>query len=233
MENAENKTPETKVEEPLKPPYGNVTWYEDFSKKIHSGRDFDRLDKEWIKINIVKGPNATMVFNGLRFLGLVEEDGKVTEKLKSLRSFGDEFKQNLGKVVKEAYSLLFSNVALESAKPETLLSFFAKYYGYGESAGNAATEIFVYLCGQAEIPIPKELQEAKFKTERPRKERKEEKPREGKHEGKQGVPRITEGMHKIEWGDTVLIYLKQSEDKNEREKVANQAKKLIDMYCEG
>jgi hypothetical protein len=135
MENAENKTPETKVEEPLKPPYGNVTWYEDFSKKIHSGRDFDRLDKEWIKINIVKGPNATMVFNGLRFLGLVEEDGKVTEKLKSLRSFGDEFKQNLGKVVKEAYSLLFSNVALESAKPETLLSFFAKYYGYVNQRG--------------------------------------------------------------------------------------------------
>lgn len=232
MENTENKTPETKVEESLKPPYGNVTWYEDFLKKIRSGRDFDRLDKEWIKINIVEGPNATMVFNGLRFLGLVEEDGKVTEKLKSLRRFGDEFKQNLDKVVKEAYSLLFSNVVLESAKPETLLSFFARCYGYGESAGGAATEIFVYLCGQAEISIPKELQEAKFKTERPRKEKKEEKPKEGR-EARQGVPKIPEGMHKIEWGDAILIYLKQSEDKNEREKVANQAKKLIDMYCEG
>jgi hypothetical protein len=234
LENTESKTPETEAQEQLKPPYGQVSWYEDFFKKILSGRDFDRLDKEWIKINIVKGPNATMIYNGLRFLGLVEQDGKTTDRLKSLRSYGDEFKQSLNKVVKEAYSLLFANVALESSKPETLLTFFAKYYGYGKSAGTAAMEIFVYLCEQAEIPIPQELQQAKSKTERPRKEKKERKPlKEGEQETGQSVPKTKEAMHKIEWGDTILIFLKQSEDKNEREKVASQAKRLIDMYCEG
>jgi hypothetical protein len=228
MESAKTQTPEVKTgAETLKPPYGNVAWYEAFFDKIRS-RDFDKFDKDIIELNIIKGPNATMLFNGLRFLGLVEEDGKVTEKFKSLRRFGEDFKQNLSKVVKEAYSLLFSKVVIESAKPEVLLSFFAEYYGYGEATAGLATKIFVYLCKQAEIPLPKELTEAEFKVERGKREKKEEKAK-GIREG---VPEIPKGMHKIEWGNTILIYLKQSEDKSEKEKIANQAKKLIDMYCE-
>jgi hypothetical protein len=130
LENMESKTSETATEEPLKPPYGNVTWYESFFEKIHS-KDFDKFDKDIIEINIIRGPNATMLFKGLRFLGLVEEDGKTTEKFKKLRSFGDEFKQNLKQVVQKAYSILFSKVVVESAKPEMLLSFFAQNYDYG------------------------------------------------------------------------------------------------------
>lgn len=229
MENTEAKKPEPKVEEEiLKPPYGNVSWYDSFFELIRS-RDFDKLDKEIIELNIIKGPNATMLFNGLRFLGLVDEDGKTTEKFKSLRRFGDEFKQNLKKVVTEAYSVLFSKVVVESAKPEALLNFFVEYYDYGEATAGQVKKIFVYLCKQAEIPLSKELTEAEIKVERVKKEKKDEK---GKGP-RQDVSRTLEGMHKIEWGDSILIYLRQSEDKNEREKLANQAKKLIDMYSEG
>jgi hypothetical protein len=73
------------------------------------------------------------------------------------------------------------------------------------------------------------LAEPEIKVEKSKRERKET----SSNEAKQEVSRATEGMHKIEWGDSILIFLKQSEDKNEREKVANQAKKLIDMYSEG
>lgn len=230
MENTEAKKPEVMVdEETLKPPYGNTAWYETFFEKIRS-RDFDKFDREIIELNIIKGPNATMFFKGLRFLGLVEKDAKTTEKFKSLRRFGDDFKKNLNKVVKDAYSLLFSKVIIESAKPDTLLSFFAEYYGYGEATAEQARKIFIYLCKQSDIPLSKELTEGpEPKTEKEKKEKREEKPREAK----QGTPKTLEGMHKIEWGDTILIYLKQSEDKNERERLANQAKKLIDMYCGG
>jgi len=72
------------------------------------------------------------------------------------------------------------------------------------------------------------LIEPEIKVEKSKKEKKETSPKEAKKE----ISRVTEGMHKIEWGDTILIYLKQSEDKDERIKLANQAKKLIDMYCE-
>jgi len=49
---------------------------------------------------------------------------------------------------------------------------------------------------------------------------------------KKTASEIPEGMHKIEWGNTILIYLKRSEDKSERERIASQAKKLLDMYSE-
>lgn len=228
MVKAEAKASETKTEEVLKPPYGNVSWYSTFFEKIRD-RDFDVFDKEIIELNIIKGPNAAMLFNGLRFLGLVEQDGKVTPKFKSLRRFGDEFKPNLKKVVEEAYSLLFSKVVLGSAKPDTLLSFFAENYDYGKAAAGLATKIFVYLCGQAEIPISKELTEGSQKIEKSKKETPKEKSK-GKQED---TPEVNEGMHRIEWGKTILIYLKESEDKTERERIANQAKQLIDMYCKG
>jgi hypothetical protein len=229
MEDTEAKKPEVMVEEEtLKPPYGNIAWYETFFEKIRS-RDFDKFDKEIIELNIIKGPNAMMLFRGLRFLGLVEKDGKTTEKFKSLRRFGDDLKQNLNKVVKDAYGLLFSKVVIESAKPDTLLSFFAEYYGYGEFTAEQARKIFIYLCKQSDIVLSKELTEPEIKVEKIKKEKKETGSKEAKHE----ISKTTEGMHKIEWGDTILIYLKQSEDKNERERLANQAKKLIDMYYEG
>lgn len=228
MENAETQKPEAKLqEETLKPPYGNIAWYETFFEKIRS-RDFDRFDKEIIELNIIKGPNAVMLFRGLRFLGLVEKDGTTNEKFKSLRRVGDDFKQNLNKIVKDAYALLFSKVVIESAKPDTLFNFFTEYYHYGETTAEAAKKIFVFLCKQSDITLSKELTEPEIKIEKSKKEKREISPKEAK----QGVSRTVEGMHKIEWGDTILIYLKQSEDKNERIKLANQAKKLIDMYCE-
>jgi hypothetical protein len=224
MENTEAKQPEAKAEEILKPPYGNVAWYESFFELIRS-RDFDKFDKEIIELNIIKGANATMLFNGLRFLGLVDENGKTNEKFKSLRRFGDEFKQNLKKVVMEAYSVLFSKVVVESAKPEALLNFFVEYYDYGEATAGQAKKIFVYLCKQSDITLSKELLEPEVKVEKAKKEEK------GKGI-KEDVSKIPKGMHKIEWGDTILIFLKESVDKEEKKKIANQAKKLIDMYIE-
>jgi len=106
---------ETETTKQLKPPYGNVAWYKKLFELIRS-RSFDKFNKEIIELNIIKGPNATMFFNGLRFLGLVEEDGKVTEKFESLRRIGEEFRQNLQKVVEEAYSDLFTKVFVDKAK---------------------------------------------------------------------------------------------------------------------
>jgi hypothetical protein len=164
----------------------------------------------------------------LRYLGLVEKDGTTTEKFKSLRRVGDDFKQNLNGVVKDAYALLFSKVVIESAKPDTLFNFFTEYYHYGKATAEQARKIFVFLCKQSDIALSKELTEPEIKIERSKREKREILQKEDK----QGVSRAVEGMHKIEWGKTILMYLKQSENKTERIKLANQAKKLIDMYCE-
>lgn len=119
------KSSQSKIEEKLVPPHNNLSWYVKFFDKIQR-KDFDKFDIEIIEINIIGGKNAQRMFHELRFLGLVEQDGKVTDDFKSLRRFGDEFKQNLKKVVERSYSLLFEKVELESANHEILLNFFCQ-----------------------------------------------------------------------------------------------------------
>ena len=167
---------ETETTKQLKPPYGNVTWYRKFFELLRT-RSFDKFDKEIIELNIVKRANATMLFNGLRFLGLVEDDGKVTGKFESLRRKGDEFQQNLEQVVKEAYSHLFSKVVVSKAKPQTLFNYFAEYYKYGEKTATLSSKIFTYLCQEAGIELSPELAKEKFIFKiKPRKKRKPSEP---------------------------------------------------------
>lgn len=220
-----------KIETPtkLKPPYGNVAWYKSFFDLIRS-KSFDKFDKEIIELNIVKRANATMLFNGLRFLGLVEEDGKVTEKFESLRRKGEEFQKNLKAVVEESYSHLLSKIAIAKAKPDNLFNYFAEYCDYGEATARLSIKIFVYLCKEAGIELSPELIKAELKKGKERIKRRE--PRRAKGgEVRPTTPIAPEGMDEIKWKDDILIYLRKSNQKT-KENIAKTAKKLIDMYVE-
>jgi len=227
MEASEAKTPETKKEETLQPPYGNVSWYTSFFELIRT-RQFDIFDKERIELNIIKGSGAPPLFTGIRFLGLVEDNGKTTEKFESLRRTGDEFKQNLKKVVEEAYADLFAKIVIDKAKPETLINYFMERHQYSETTAKLALKIFVYLCQEAGIPISPELTTPipKPKTEgKPSEKNVTEK---GRKQIQHGIP---EGMHESRWGNEIIICLKKG-DRATREKLATTARKLIDMYVE-
>ena len=140
---------------------------------------------------------------------------------------GDEFKNNLRKVVEEAYSHLISKVVVEKVKPESLFNYFAEHYHYGEATAKLSTRIFVFLCQEAGIPLSQELLAMEFKPE----EKKKKIPEEGKGVVGRNVIVIPTGMHKIEWGDSILIYLRKG-DRSTRESIAKNARMLIDMYVE-
>lgn len=212
----------------LKPPFGNVEWYKKFFELIQQ-RAFDKFDKEIIELNIVKRANATMVFNGLRFLGLVKDDGTVTEKFESLRRKGNEFKENLKIVVKEGYSHLFSKIVLSNANADTFYNYFTEYFGCSAQAAASSTKIFIYLCQEAGIELPSELTESELKVERKggKKKDKQQRQEKKKDSGKQNLT----DMHESKWGDDILLYLKKG-DRKTREKIAKFAKRLIDMYVE-
>jgi hypothetical protein len=90
VENAEAKKAEIEKEETLKPPF-TVMWRGMclFFELIRT-RQFDVFNRERIELNIIKGSGANPFFTGIRFLGLVEADGKATEKFESLRRTGDD-----------------------------------------------------------------------------------------------------------------------------------------------
>lgn len=225
-----NKQTETTTQ--LKPPYGNVAWYEKFFELIRT-RSFDKFDKEIIELNIVRGRNATMLFNGLRFLGLVEDSGKVTDRFESLRRRGDEFKQNLKTVVQDAYSQLFSKVVVSKASPETLFNYLAEYYDYGEATASLSSKIFRYLCQEAGIELSPELAEGEFKVKRRAQVRKKREPKERKErrEARERVLGVPEDMHVSRWGNDIVMYLRKG-DRKTRDRIAKNAKILIDMYVE-
>lgn len=215
---------------PLKPPYGNIAWYKKFFELIRTS-SFDRFDKQIIELNIVQRANATMLFNGLRFLGIVEDDGKVTDKFESLRRKGDEFKKNLESIVKEAYSYLFSKVVLSSANPETLFNYFAQYYSLGEAAASASTKIFTYLCQEAGIALSPELAEGKYTVKRKPRTKKDKKKKEDIEDKESGTPDVPDGMLRLEYGDRFIMLLRRG-NRSVRLKTATIAKQFLDTYVQ-
>lgn len=213
MESAESGT-----QAKLKPPYGNVVWYEKFFELIRS-KSYDKIDTAIIEANIIGGPNATIVFKGLRFLDLVEEDGKTTKKLESLRLTGDEFKLNLKKVVEEAYSDFLKTVAVEQSKPEYVVNYFMKSYGCGEVTAQQTMKIFVYLAQQSGIPISQEFISGKLeKVPRPSRKLSPKEPKPG------ATAQPAKDIHEIKWGD-ITIWLPKGD-----KKAVITAKDLIELY---
>jgi len=224
------KTTKSKTLTKLKPPFGDVTWYKSFFDLIRT-RSFERFDKEIIGLNIVKRANATMLFNGLRFLGLVEENGKVTEKFESLRRRGEEFKKNLKAVVEGAFSHLFSKVVVTKARPEHLLNYFAEYYHYGGNTAKKSMKIFVYLCQEAGIELSPELTKAEVKIIRKARAKiKAPTKDKGKAVGARTAIAL-EGMQRLEYEGKFLMFL-QKGDRSTREHIAKIAKRFIDIYVE-
>lgn len=227
MEKTGAITPEIKKEEILNPPYGNVSWYPSFFELIRT-RQFDIFDKERIELNIIKGSGASQFFIGIRFLGLVEDNGKTTEKFESLRRTGDEFKKNLKKVVEEAYGELLAKIVIDKAKPENLVNYFMEKHQYSQTTAKLALKIFVYLCQEAGIPISPDLTAPLPKPKTDEKTMNKKVAEKGKREIQHEVPK---GMHESRWGNDIIICLKKG-DRTTREKIANTARKLIDMYVD-
>jgi hypothetical protein len=139
-----------------KAPYVSITWIERFLDLNHR-QVIDRVDTEFVRLNIVGSGNESKVISALQFLHLIDESGRATQKLALLRVLGDDFRNNLKKVVTDAYSDLISTVVLEAARPENLINFFVQRYGYSPAIAKSAANLFLWFSQQAGISISEEL----------------------------------------------------------------------------
>jgi len=140
----------------IKPPYRRPSWYDDFFDLIKQ-RTIDDFSLAFIRLNIAAGSEAYKFRAGLRFLGLIDEEGHPTNKLPKLRLTGEDFKKNLAKIIREAYSDLFRTIVVENAKPESITNFMIERYGYSRPLAEEATSLFVYFCSKAGIPVSNQL----------------------------------------------------------------------------
>ena len=143
-----------------KPPFGSAQWYSNFFKLCERIK-IDRVDAQFLKTHeIVSKGNEYKVVSGLRFLGLIKEDGSATEKMKSLGVVGEGFQKNLQEIVREAYSILFDAFKndLEKAKPQDVInSLRGEPYEMAPSTAETGAKVFVFLAQKAGIPLSQEI----------------------------------------------------------------------------
>ncbi|MDP2719002.1 MAG: DUF5343 domain-containing protein [Dehalococcoidia bacterium] len=92
------------------------------------------------------------VLSALKFLGLVESDGKPTPIFRLLQSDEiEDYQNNLRVLLKRAYNTLFSRLDVSRESRETIVSYFAR--NYSPATAERATRLFSDLCVFAGIPL--------------------------------------------------------------------------------
>jgi len=228
----------------LLPAQGPVKSYDALFKLLKK-RKIPKVDKAFLQDHKIASGNERTVISGLKFLGLIDKEGNATEDMNNLCVVGEKRKENLAKVVRYAYSLLFDEIKidLEKVDPDTLINTFKTDYKMGSvTTARRGAQIFVFLAQQAGIslsqPTLEKLSVSRKKVRGPSKTAKRPRGTKKKVEGEteeigEESDRIEEkGMYVGRLGDSVFIKLRKSSDRNVREKIAKHAKTLIDMYVE-
>jgi hypothetical protein len=139
-----------------KAPYVPFAWLEKFLD-LNQRQKIDKIDAEFVGLNIMASGHESKIISALRFLGLVDENGNATSRLTSLRVVGDDFEKNLNAVVMDAYHDLISTVVLNAAKPENVINFFVQRYDYSQASARNALRFFVCLASRADIALSEEV----------------------------------------------------------------------------
>lgn len=144
--------------EQKRPPYGNVKWYNEFFNLLGKIK-VEKVDEELLtKYDVVPSSNVYKLVSGLEFLGLINEEGKATEKMESLNLVNKEdFQRSLERIVRDAYAIIFEKVNLEQITKDDLLRIFKKEYNMKETTAEEAVRIFVFLCQKAGIGLPQSI----------------------------------------------------------------------------
>jgi hypothetical protein len=206
------------------PPYGAPTWYEKFLD-LNRRQKISAIDPEFIRLNVIGGANAYAVLSGLRYLGLISQDGMPTDRLMKLRVIGDDYTKNLREVVEDSYKDLIHKVVLSSAKRESVVSYFMQKHNLGKATSESATRVFVWLANQAGIELSKELTAPALEERSQSKKQSGQGPRRKDKVSTPSQP--PEDTEELRVG-SVRIWLPKR-----NRAAAEQAKKLLDLYLEG
>ena len=198
-----------------KPAYGSVKWYREILDVVRKKKP-KIIDKDFLRINQIAPGNEAKVLIGLKFLGIIDEEGNPTELMDSLRTLNeDEFKEALRNIINKAYADLFERLILERASFMDLVTYFMQVHGMSEAIAKQAARCFIFFCQESGIALPESLTiKAKEKIPQPAK----------------GVPKKQKTRvekHKVEvlsWG-LIRIELPKGDLR-----AAERAKEMLELY---
>jgi hypothetical protein len=140
------------LEREVNPPYISQNVWHPFFKKMQTVKKPDHLTIAELKEYGLAGGQGPALQSAIKFLGLVDSQGRTTEKFKLIQVAGEQFKKNLSVILDEAYADLFSKHPLVHASYEDLQNYFAQKYS--PASAKKMAKSFAVLCQLASIDSP-------------------------------------------------------------------------------
>ena len=131
-----------------------------------------RVDGDFLRANGIAPGNEYKVIGALRFLGLIDEEGRPTPQSRLLKTKGETFSKFLKELVYNAYSGLFKWLKGREITPEEVYNYFVTEEALGAEMANKAARFFLKLCEIAGIEMASPGQRGR----RGKRERRKEQP---------------------------------------------------------
>lgn len=93
----------------------------------------------------------------LKFLRVIDEQGKPTSVLPMLNMIGDEQKKAFQEIARTSYQDIFSEVKIDRAVPDDIVNFFIRKYAFTRDKAINASKFFLYLVDKGSIQVSPEL----------------------------------------------------------------------------
>ncbi|MFN8532709.1 MAG: DUF5343 domain-containing protein [Dehalococcoidia bacterium] len=111
------------------------------------------VDQELLRTNGIARGNEYKVVGALRYLGLVDEDGRPTERARLLKARGAVQTLNLQQIVREGYPTLFRKLDMRTASRDDIYNHFLADLGLQPEMAAKATRFFLELARAAGLQI--------------------------------------------------------------------------------
>ncbi len=112
-----------------------------------------RIDSDLLRVSKVAPGNEYKVVGALRFLGLIDDEGRPTDNSRLLKTKGATYTLALQDIVRSAYSGVFRTLRHDELTRDGIYNYFVTDGGLGSEMATKATRFLLKLCRLAEIDI--------------------------------------------------------------------------------
>jgi len=112
-----------------------------------------RIDSDFLRVNKIAPGNEYKVVGALRFLQLIDDDGRPTENSRLLKTKGATYTLALQEIVRNAYAGVFQTLKPSEVTRDAIYNYFVTDGGLGAEMATKATRFLIKLCRQAEIEV--------------------------------------------------------------------------------
>ena len=134
------------------PPYTSYRTFKTFIEDLHEHGVPSRIDRS--VLTRFSGVVGTQLMHALRFLGLIEDDGRPTERLKGLvKAHGTgNWSERLLELLRNDYAPMFA-IDLETATPSHFNEAFRKAFPAADAVVQKCVTFFLYAANDAGVRI--------------------------------------------------------------------------------